>query len=405
MLVHNNNILHSSYQTQGFIDWDLSIADTFRQANDQQLSYIDVVEYSHLDLLNMSFPWYDSTAKFTDKMENKIISQFNFLLWDVMNITAITKMPNDTEKWEKGLQFYITTNKKKLNLNYIAGGYIYFLKLIILLSIEIHEDKNIILIEEPEQQLNPRIQKLIPKFLKSLTDIYPDKQFFVTTHSPFVISAATKFDDQKVYRIENWECLNPNGSRWARVVFESARMLGMGMDDFIVAPLAHIKNKSYIVYCESNKVDGSSDAEIYNTIFRKYENVLFISCGRCEDVYHQYIASTEFYKTQAWQVQVIWLIDNDPDNNKIEEWKKIWLTVLWRREMENYLYDKEIVVKLPSSPSQKAIEKIQSINISTHDVKNDQIVSQQLDKRKMELAWCMTSETETYKELKKSIFW
>ena len=76
-------------------------------------------------------------------------------------------------------------------------------------------------------------------------------------------------------------------------------MLGMGMDDFIVAPLAHIKNKSYIVYCESNKVDGSSDAEIYNTIFRKYENVLFISCGRCEDVYHQYIASTEFYKTQA----------------------------------------------------------------------------------------------------------
>jgi hypothetical protein len=76
-------------------------------------------------------------------------------------------------------------------------------------------------------------------------------------------------------------------------------MLGMGMDDFVTAPSVDIKDKSYIVYCESGDTKGSSDAEIYNTIFKKHKNVIFISCGSCRDVYYQYVAGKEFYKKQA----------------------------------------------------------------------------------------------------------
>lgn len=67
---------------------------------------------------------------------------------------------------------------------------------------------NFVIIEEPETNLHPKFQKAIPQLLQGFIDGLGsgirDKTFIlVTTHSPFIISATTKFPDQKIYPIAN----------------------------------------------------------------------------------------------------------------------------------------------------------------------------------------------------------
>ncbi len=66
----------------------------------------------------------------------------------------------------------------------------------------------IIILEEPENNLHPNLQKDIPKILDLLyNEIKPENRnkilFFISTHSPFIISSGAKFKNQKVYPINN----------------------------------------------------------------------------------------------------------------------------------------------------------------------------------------------------------
>ena len=330
----------------------------------------------------------------------KILSDINYQseVLDQLNI----------HKWFFILDFL---NKENLSQRDMSEGYIKMYSILgLFMILQDIKDKKIewivpliLIIEEPELSLNPGLQKIIPDLL----DYWSSRlwiQIFISTHSSFILSASIRFDNQKVYRIEDWKCLNPNWSNGKRVIFESAKMLGMGMDDYIVAPDNPVKNKSYIIYCEWRWEDGPSDWEIYNTIFRKYKNALFISCQSCEDVYRQYEASKEFYKYQAGQVRIIGLVDNDIENFKIEDWKSIGITVLERREIENYLYDPEIVYSLPDI-TQKLKDELSNLDIKNPDLKRNSIINQALKNRHQELAQFITNDTNIYKELELAIFW
>lgn len=66
----------------------------------------------------------------------------------------------------------------------------------------------IILIEEPENFLHPSLQKEVPRFLNEIIKPFDEKlsvdvNFFVTTHSPFLISNSRFFDDQKIYPMKD----------------------------------------------------------------------------------------------------------------------------------------------------------------------------------------------------------
>ena len=73
------------------------------------------------------------------------------------------------------------------------------------------QDSKIICIEEPETNLHPEWQKEIPRILKYFIDRFPEIQFIISTHSNYIVSEALKLDNQKVYHIENGQCLNPKG--------------------------------------------------------------------------------------------------------------------------------------------------------------------------------------------------
>jgi energy-coupling factor transporter ATP-binding protein EcfA2 len=73
--------------------------------------------------------------------------------------------------------------------------------------------KIVVLIEEPENNLHPGMQKKLPKifqdFLDQLQPNYQDNVWlFVSTHSPFVVSAAAPFPTQKIYLLSDGSLLD-----------------------------------------------------------------------------------------------------------------------------------------------------------------------------------------------------
>uniref|UniRef100_A0A0C1NGJ5 ATPase AAA-type core domain-containing protein n=1 Tax=Tolypothrix bouteillei VB521301 TaxID=1479485 RepID=A0A0C1NGJ5_9CYAN len=80
----------------------------------------------------------------------------------------------------------------------------------------------IFMFEEVERFLHPSLQKLVPTIFE---EVYKDVlmegendkvvkerlKFLITTHSPYITNSALKISNQKVYHIENGECIDPNG--------------------------------------------------------------------------------------------------------------------------------------------------------------------------------------------------
>jgi hypothetical protein len=74
---------------------------------------------------------------------------------------------------------------------------------------------NLVVLEEPERSLHPTFQKKIPLVLDSLRKQLSRETstrtfFFVSTHSPFVITASSSFDHQRVYPMQNGKLLAIN---------------------------------------------------------------------------------------------------------------------------------------------------------------------------------------------------
>lgn len=260
LLVHNNNILNSNFEVNNSRNLKLNSKDS----NNIYLDQSEIVEYSHLELLNITFNWYSREINFSQKLKDKIIEFFNIFFEKQYKIIDIKKQIWNPENWETSLQFYITDEEwNDINLNFIAWWYIYFIKLLVILSLDIYSSYDIICIEEPEQQLNPKIQKLIPFFLNFMCTKNDNLHFFISTHSPFIISAASKFDNQKVYLIENGETIDVLWNKsskeandwylWWAALLSTHYMLWSQLSDFYPEKIIFCENSLMVLlkkYCQ-----------------------------------------------------------------------------------------------------------------------------------------------------------
>jgi len=117
-------------------------------------------------------------------------------------------------------------------------------------------------VEEPEHGLHPHLQKKLPAIFDSISKKYDfNIQFLISTHSPFIISAAANEDGQKVYLIEGGQTkdaeteeLNTENSKkgysGGECLFAVNEMLGSQVSSIA----------STIIFCEK------SLSELLNTI-------------------------------------------------------------------------------------------------------------------------------------------
>lgn len=263
-------------------------------------------------------------------------------------------------------------------------------------------------IDEPELHLNTKIQALLLKELHRLCKEI-NAQLWVATHSlGFLRAAQDEKNKQRdlvaiiEFKLELANSVNPiqpiSGTRsdWQRI-FQTV------LEDItgLVAPKT-------IIYCEG-RLTNSFDEKMFNIIFSEKDDCVFVSAtNKTESIKYAAVALTILTKVFKG-VKIRNLVDSD-NNQSLPKDSLVKICRLERREIENYLFDFEIIKKAFLSFSETEYKKIVS-DIDKDDVKSkikDLMIKtgEKITERdfKTKLAEKITKNTEVYKKLHKIIF-
>lgn len=217
----------------------------------------------------------------------------------------------------------------------------------------------IYIIDEPELHLNTAIQRKLLLEINKM--IPPNCQIWIATHSIGFLRALQEelSDDSQVieFKADNAWASSPyvltpmikSCNNW-RNLFSTA------LDD-----LAGLVSPKRIVYCEGRAEPNSRgeeqglDAIVYNTVFgAKYPDTLFISSGGNTELDQRSEMAINILSKVFKNVEIWVLKDRDMASGKAtsEEDRQTYLRlnsqnhrVLKRFEIENYLFDKEVLKK------------------------------------------------------------
>ena len=289
---------------------------------------------------------------------------------------------------------------------------------------------SIYIIDEPELHLNTAIQR---KLLIEINKMIPENcQIWVATHSiGFLRALQDELNDvsQIIEFSEN--------NKWASQSYELKpmvksrenwrRLFATALDD-----LTGLISPKQIVYCEGTDKPGAGgrekglDADIYNTIFGEtHPETLFVSSGGNTELDQRSEVAIMILSKVFPSVEILVLKDRDIASGKdvTERDRQIYLSnngsnhrVLKRYEIENYLYDKEVLKKyceqeglaFDEASYDKFVTDInnQHLKDETGRIKNFCGISTSInaEKFKRNLAKVIDGSMQVYKELEQVIF-
>jgi len=152
--------------------------------NQLHKQFIEYMVKKRTDMLNDKF---DGDGKKAKKIE-QWFENFENTLKLLFNESSLK-----LKYYSEELNFKIEYGNKKFALNELSDGYSSLLAIVTELilrmeahNVELYDMQGVILIDEIETHLHIELQKQILPFL---TNFFPNLQFIVTTHSPFVLSS------------------------------------------------------------------------------------------------------------------------------------------------------------------------------------------------------------------------
>lgn len=249
-------------------------------------------------------------------------------------------------------------------------------------------------IDEPECHLHPYLTKTIPILLEFLAEKYTF-QFFVATHSPFILSAVARITyeetqiKQSVYFLSHGVLVNKRGENtkdaesgyWGQKLIPVANnVLGSGLQDlFIEQAIEPDEFAPILILCEGEK--SNQDAKVYNRIFKDLQpRVLFVSCKGSSQLYRSFQLLNEIKPGLSGNFIVYMIRDRDyefPSMQDIKNWEADHpnAKILTKRAIECYLFSTENAIALNNKFNQKIdqvrlrkLEQIQSkIQIETEN--------------------------------------
>ena len=230
----------------------------------------------------------------------------------------------------------------------------------ILLDLYLRKDvytDSIFIIDEPELHLNTKIQR---NLLIEINKIIPhDCQIWIATHSVGFLRALQDElnDESQIIEFEgnnNWASHAYTLTPMIKSRNNWKKLFSTALDD-----LTGLISPRRIVYCEGRpdpRPDGSErglDAIVMNSIFGEtYPDTLFISSGGNTELDQRSDIAIRILSKVFSEIDIWVLKDRDMASGKLatEHDRKIYLEnnsknhrVLKRFEIENYLYDKEIL--------------------------------------------------------------
>lgn len=257
------------------------------------------------------------------------------------------------------LYFKKQDQPKEFDFNVLSSGEKEVVDLLLDLYLR-KEDYNdtIFLFDEPELHINTSIQGNLLVEIDRL--IGPDCQIWLTTHSIGLLRALQTKMQNKCQIIE----FKPELNLASEACILKPTQIGPGTwrELFAIAldDLAHLVSPSIIIYCEGRAEPGPGkqekglDAQVFNNIFaQSHPHAFFTSSGgNTEPDQRSTIALAVLGK--VFPAVDIWVLkDRDMASGKFtsEHDRQIYLKtnpqnhrVLKRWEIENYLYDKDVLM-------------------------------------------------------------
>jgi hypothetical protein len=350
-------------------------------------------------------------------VRKELVGRINERLSKVLEI-QITDLGNVSEG--KGQLFFEKGTSKNFPFENLSSGEKEVVDMLIDLEVKLPTFNNTVFcIDEPELHLNTAIQR---KLLTELADMLPKScQLWVATHSIGFLRALQQdlrevldFSEKDYF---HGECtIRPivgNRADWQRI-FSTA------LEDLtgLLAP-------ETIVYCEGRSdpsADGDEqglDAQVYNTIFESNSNTLFVSSGGGgAQLKHSGLALKVLSK--AFRGVGLKLLKDrdelsDADRTAFLD-QSTDHRMLLRREIENYLFDKEVLGNYALSKNvtlnQKDYDGLVS-DITSQDLKAGQTLQKlgklvghrsKISDLKLELAKFIVPGSSVFAELNECIF-
>ena len=358
-------------------------------------------------------------SKTGEQVRRELTGHINEMLKNILDI-QITSLGNVVEG--KGQLFFEKGSSKDFPFENLSSGEKEVVDLLIDLEVKLkHFDDTVFCIDEPELHLNTSIQR---NLIKEIAKLIPENcQLWIATHSIGFLRALQEelagqaqvidfsegdyFSSTKTIRP-----ITPSRENWKRI-FRTA------LEDLtgLIAP-------KRIIYCEGRpdpSQEGSEqglDGIVYNEIFKhEFPESLFISGGGGDLKKNSELGLLIINKAFD-EVELTLLKDRDDltDGQRNEFCKLINQRMLNRREIENYLFDFDVISKFMIANGQTLDKQKYSVlveNINLQDLKAGQTAqllkqltgySGDLKSFKRDLAAYVTLDTSAYQELKNCIF-
>ncbi|MBE9253819.1 AAA family ATPase [Synechocystis salina LEGE 00031] len=302
----------------------------------------------------------------------------------------------------------------------------------ILLDLYLRQDEytdTIFLLDEPELHINTNVQKNLLIEIDKL--VGKDCQIWLTTHSiGFLRTLQDKFRE---------ECQVIQFKSYCKFASESYLLTPMTMsrsnwkDIFEIAldDIVNLISPKRIIYCEGRDRPGNSgiekglDAQIFNNVFANtYIDTLFVSSGGNTELDQRSEIAIAILGKVFSDLEILVLKDRDMASGKDtnENDRIVYLKtnpdnhrVLKRWEIENYLYDKEVLVNYCKSNQlnfdqetyDNFVSDINNQNLKDHtsQIKNICGIKNSInpEKFKLELSKYITQDMEVYSELESCV--
>jgi len=362
-----------------------------------------------------------------DKTGRESQKQFEEKLNTILEKVLDIKLSDLGDPTDGQGQFYFRKGVvEKFPFKNLSSGEKEVIDMIIDLIVKVEKfNDTIFCIDEPDLHLNTSIQA---KLLDEILNLIPENsQLWITTHSLGFIRKATE-----IYR-------ESNGKRAAILDFSEKdfdqkaeikplvpttavmrRLFMVALED-----LSSMVVPSKIYFCEGkSRYDTSQpsiqrlefDAEVLNKVFFD-QDVIFISSGGKNGVQKANQVLLKIIKEAGGLREIYSIIDRD-DIREEERKKKMEdepsLKIWSRREIENYLFDEEII-KSYCNQNSKDFSTITAYNEKIKNINNDDVKEYQssimqqcdfsgsIDEFKFKLAELITPTTEIYKLLKQDL--
>jgi predicted ATPase len=352
--------IRTSYRfTSKFDVQRLEALPTIFETKDEPMSSIAIdkrLESNYKRLLGAAYSDFFIGTKTGNEVRNELIGDINKILTKILDI-EISELGNILEK--KGQLYFRKGNVSNFPYSNLSSGEKEVIDIIIDLIIKTKEfDDTVFCIDEPELHLNTSIQR---KLLIEIEKLIPDNcQLWIATHSIGFLRALQEDlkKDSQVFDFSEYDYftgtktiypIKTTRNNWQRI-FSTA------LED-----LTGLISPRRIVYCEGKDRPGHNgeekgfDAKVFNNIFSEsYNDTQFISSGGNTELDQRSDIGLAILSKVFNDIEILVLKDRDISSGRLnnENDRQIYLEnnlpfhrVLNRWEIENYLFDKEVLKK------------------------------------------------------------